>query len=338
MRRFGGPEVLQCEHVAAPEAGPDEVLVAVEAVSVNNLDLRLRAGTYHRRPSLPHVLGWDPAGTVLQVGRAVTSVAAGDKVVFKGRIRCGTCAACGCGRPADCTRGQQLGLDRWGGYAEQLCVPAGNLRTFPANLSPAEASVVFRHFPQAFSLVDHAAAVRPGEWFLVMGAAGALGSCLVQVGKLRGATVIAGAGSAERAAACIANGADFAIDYRDGDLAAEVLRVTGGHGADVVAENIGDPTLWPGAMASLARSGRLVTVGAHAGGRVEIDLNQLYMKDQRIIGTAGSRPRDIDSTVAAATDGTIRAVIGAVVPLCEAAEAHRLAEQRAVAGKVILAP
>jgi NADPH2:quinone reductase len=338
MHQFGDPSVLRYEDVPTPAPGPSEVLVKVASVSVNNLDLRVRAGTYYRLPTLPHVLGWDPAGTVVGVGSDVTELTAGQRVVFKGRIACGTCSPCQAGRPAGCTGVQQLGLDRWGAYADYVCVPAANLRTFPDNLTFADATVMFRHFPQAFNLLVQTAQMQPGEWVLVMGAAGPLGSCLVQVGKLLGGTVIAAAGSDERAASCLENGADYAVNYRAADLAAEVKRITDGRGVNIVTENIGDASLWNGAFNSLAREGRLVTVGAHGGGFVELDVNALYLKHLRVIGTSGSRPRDVESTVNAAAAGTIRAVIGATLSLSDAAEAHRLAEARAVVGKVILAP
>jgi NADPH:quinone reductase-like Zn-dependent oxidoreductase len=336
MREFGAPGVLRPQDVADPEPAPGEVLVRVAAVSVNNLDLRLRTGDYHRRPALPHVLGWDPSGTVVMAGRDAGGVTEGQRVVFKGRIRCGRCAACADGRPRSCERSQQLGLDRWGAYAEYISVPEANLRPVPPNLSFAEATVIFRHFPQALTLLEETAGLQAGEWLLVMGAAGALGSCLCQVGKLLGARVIAGAGTDERAAGCLANGADFAVNYRARDLAAEVMSITDGHGVDVLTENIGDPAIWPGAFSSLARRGRLVTVGAHGGGVVQLDLNQLYLKHIKIVGTAGSRPGDTARAAQLAAAGQIRAVIGATLPLEDAAQAHRLAEARGVIGKIVL--
>jgi len=339
MHEFGEPGVLRYEDVPTPAPGQAEALVKVAAVSVNrSLDVRIRAGRYHLKPSLPHVLGCDPAGTVVQLGNDVKGAAEGQRVVIKGNLQCGICSDCLAGRAAECKFTKQLGTTCWGGYAEYVCVPAINLRFFPENLSFAQASMISRHFPQAFRLLEDTARLQPGEWLLVMGAAGALGSCLVQVGKLFGARVIAAAGSDERVASCLANGADFAVNYRAANLAAEVMRITDGHGADVVAENIADPTIWPGAFNSLARSGRLVTVGAHGGGIVEIDVNQLYMKQLRIIGTAGSRPRDIENAMKAAAEGRIRAIIGQIMPLQEAAEAHRLVEGNLVTGKVMLTP
>ncbi|HEX6513394.1 MAG TPA: alcohol dehydrogenase catalytic domain-containing protein [Chloroflexota bacterium] len=339
MHDFGPPSVLRYEDVPTPQPRPTEVLIKVGAVGVNrSLDVRLRAGQYAIKPPLPHVLGCDPAGTVVEVGDEVGDVAVGERVTFKGMVRCGTCPACLAGRPTDCQAPKQLGTSCWGGYAEFLAVPASNLGPCPENLSLAEASMINRHFPQAFRLLEDSAGLRAGEWLLVMGAAGALGSCLVQVGKLLGARVIAGAGTDERVASCLVHGADFGVNYRAGDFAAEVLRITDGRGVDVVAENIADRTIWPGAFKSLGRGGRLVTVGAHGGGIVEIDVNQLYMKQQRIIGTFGSRPQDVASTMKAAAEGKIHAVIGQIMPLSAAAEAHRLVEENLVTGKVMLEP
>src|SRR5439155_23848780 len=152
----------------------------------------------------------------------------GKNVVFKGSVPCGVCSDCLAGRITACRFRKQLGVTCWGGYAEYIAVPAINLQVFPENLSFAEASMIFRHFPQAFRLLEDTAGLQPGEWLLVMGAAGALGSCLVQVGKLFGASVIAGAGSDERVASCLAHGADFGVNYRSQDLAAEVRRITDG--------------------------------------------------------------------------------------------------------------
>jgi NADPH:quinone reductase-like Zn-dependent oxidoreductase len=336
MHRLGGPEVLQLEDVPTPRPAGDEVLLRVGAVSVNNLDLRLRTGDYHRVPKMPHVLGWDPAGTVDEVGSAVTQVRVGDRVVSKGKIRCGHCPECVAGRP--CSKPEQLGLERWGAYAEYVCLPEANLRVIPDALSFVQASPIYRHFPQAFSLLEDTASVEHGEWLMVVGAAGALGSCLVQVGKLLGARVIAAAGSQERADACLAFGADAAVNYRAGDVNQQVREITRGHGVDVVTDNIGDPSIWSSGFDSLASGGRLVTVGAHGGGVVPLDVNQLYMKQLRVIGTAGSGPRHVKKAEEEASKGTIRAVIGNEFPLAEAADAHRAAESRAVVGKVMLIP
>lgn len=338
LRAFGSADVLRLEDVPRPTPRPDEVLVRVHAVSVNrSLDLGVRAGQRRSRISLPLVLGVDPSGVVAETGADVSDLAVGDRVAVASSIRCQVCRWCVAGDEADCPNGVRIGVDRWGGYAEYVAVPARNAYRIPDAVSFAEATVVMRHFPTAFHLLE-LAQLRAGEWLLVMGAAGALGSCGVQVGKLLGATVVAGAGASDRVAATRQYGADHGVNYRAADLAAEVERVTDGRGVDVVFENIGDPELWPRAFASLARGGRLVTAGAHAGGVVGLDVRRLYNRRLTVIGGAGANRRDIDRSFAAAASGEIRAIIGRVMPLAIAAEAHRWAEDRHSIGKVILDP
>jgi NADPH:quinone reductase-like Zn-dependent oxidoreductase len=190
----------------------------------------------------------------------------------------------------------------------------------------------------AFNLLATKAEVKPGEWVLIMGATGALGSCCVQVAKLLGAKVIAGAGADERVTAALAYGAHFGINYRRQNLADEVKRLTDGQGANVVVENIADPTLWPGAFNSLAIGGRLVTAGAHGGGEVSLDVKRLYMRRLRIIGAAGTNLPDVEHALEAAAERKIRAIIDRVMPLHDASAAHRILEQNQTLGKIILDP
>jgi NADPH:quinone reductase-like Zn-dependent oxidoreductase len=171
-----------------------------------------------------------------------------------------------------------------------------------------------------------------------MGATGALGSSCVQVAKMLGAKVIAGAGTDERVELAKSCGADLGINYRARDLANEVMRLTDNAGVDVVCENISDPTLWPAAFASLALNGRLVTAGAHGGGTVKLDVKRLYMRRLRIIGAAGTNLTDVEKALDAAREGKIRAIIDRIMPLRDAAEAHRIVEQNQIAGKIILDP
>jgi NADPH:quinone reductase len=149
---------------------------------------------------------------------------------------------------------------------------------------------------------------------------------------------IAAAGADDRVGAALACGADAGVNYRLQDLAGEVRRITSGHGADVVFENIADPTLWPGAFNSLAFRGRLVTAGAHGGGKLELDVSRLYRQRLRIIGGPGNSRADVQRTLDAITAGQLRASIHSVLPLEQAAEAHRLVETQPLLGKVILKP
>jgi NADPH:quinone reductase-like Zn-dependent oxidoreductase len=339
LRGFGGPEVLKIEDVPLPEVQPGEVLIRVHSVSVNQtLDLAVRAGNYPAPIRLPHVLGVDPAGTVAQVGAGVAELKAGDRVAVVSFIACRQCRQCLQGEEANCLASRHIGLHRWGGYAEYVAVPERNAFILPRNISFAEGSVVTRHFPMAFNQLIQKAGLRTGEWVLVMGAAGALGSCCVQVAKMLGARVIAGAGADDRVAAALEYGADFGINYRRQDLVAEVMRLTGGAGTDVVCENIADPTLWPSALQCLGIGGRLITAGAHGGGTVTLDVKTLYLRRLRIIGTAGTNFPDVEQALEAAAAGKIRAIIGRTMPLDAAGEAHRIVQERRFLGKIILEP
>jgi NADPH:quinone reductase len=338
MRQFGPPEVLQVEHVPVPEPGPDEVLVQVHAVSVNRtLDVLVRRDGNNRGLQLPAVLGVDPSGVIVKVGANVKARQPGDRVATV-NLRCGTCQYCLAGDEEDCSsNGLHVGITRWGGYAEYVVMHEAATVPLPEGLAFPDATVMLRHFPTAFALARRAA-LRAGEWALVMGAAGGLGAACVQVARLAGARVIAAAGADDRVRAAVAYGADAGVDYRTQDLAAEVMRITGGHGADVVFENIADPTLWPGAFNSLAFRGRLVTAGAHGGGTVPLDVRKLYLRRIRIIGGPGNNQADVACALSAIAEGQLRLRIDRILPLEEAAAAHRIVETQSLVGKVILQP
>jgi len=339
LREFGGPDVLHVEEVETPSPAAGEVLVEVRSVSVNRtLDLVVRAGKYPSDIKLPLVLGVDPAGVVVAAGAGVADPPVGARVAIVSMIACGECRYCKEGEEANCAKSRHIGLHRWGGYAEYITVPATNAYVIPDNVSFADATVITRHFPMAFNLLVNKAEIKSGEWVLIMGAVGALGSSGIQVAKMLGAKVIAGAGSDDRVAIAKSYGADFGVNYRAQDLAKEVLKITGGHGADVVYENIADPTLWPGAFNSLAWAGRLVTAGGHGGGQVTLDVKKLYLRRMKILGAAGTNRRDVERALHAAGAGKLRAIIDRTMPLGEAGAAHRIMETERILGKIILEP
>lgn len=339
LKEFGGPEVLHYEDVSIPSPPPGEVVLKVYSVSVNRtLDLIVRAGKYPVKIQMPHVLGVDPAGEIVEIGEGVEGFEIGDRVSVVSFIGCRRCKQCLKGEEACCVASQHIGLHRWGGYADYVAVPAANAFKLPDNVSYAHGSVIARHFPMAFNQLTSKAEVRPGQWVLVMGATGALGNCCVQVAKMLGAKVVAGAGLDERVELAKSYGADFGINYRRQDLLAEIMSLTGNEGVDVVCENISDPTLWHGAFNSLAINGRMVTAGAHGGGTVTVDMKRLYMRRLRIIGTAGTNVADVFKALDAAGQGKIRAIINRTMPLRDAAQAHRIVEKNQIVGKIILDP
>lgn len=337
MHAFGGPEVLSYEDVETPKPGPGEILVEVHAVSVNRtLDMVVREGKYVRKPAFPHVLGVDPAGVVVAVGEGVTRRKVGDRVFVP------------LFWPTDDPAAKNLpgvpgvwflGVDRWGGYAQYVVAPEGPPAEVPDSISFHDAAVIGRHLATAMNQVEEVLKVRAGEWVLVMGASGGLGSVAIQVAKWAGAKVIAAAGSAERVAAAMRVGADHGIDYGTQDLAAEIRAITGGHGVDAVCENVADPDLFRQVIDAMARGGRLVTAG-NASGHVEVplDIRKLYLNQLHIIGEPREQPGGLAKAFARAGEGGVKTIIDAVMPLSQAAEAHRRVAQRSGVGKVILDP
>jgi NADPH2:quinone reductase len=339
IREFGGPDVLRWEDVETPSPGAGEVLVRVHAVSVNRtLDLQVRQDGGNYGVTLPLVLGCDPSGVVDAAGPGADSPKVGDRVTVFGAVGCGRCPHCAGGQYRRCENRKMLGVQCWGGYAEYLKVPAVNCVPVPDGLAFAQATVVARHFPLAFGEC-HLADLQHGSWALVMGAAGGLGSCLVQVARSLGARTIAAAGTDQRVTAAMSLGAEFGVNYRRQDLEREVERITDGRGVDAVFENIGDPVLWLGAFNSLAPGGRLVTVGAHGGGLVTLDVRRLYQQRLRVLSGLGSERReDLERALLLARAGTFKTLVDRVLPLRDASLAHRLVATNEPLGKVNLDP
>jgi NADPH:quinone reductase-like Zn-dependent oxidoreductase len=339
MRAFGGPDVLRLEDVAEPEPSAGEIKIAVKSVSINrSFDLGVRRDGNNRGVQPPLILGCDPAGVVAALGAGVASLKKGDRVAVHATVSCGACKTCLATDRAECSRARQIGVHFPGGYAEYVCVPARNAHRVPDGLAFPDATIVVRHGPAAFQLIDDKAHTKAGEWVLVMGAAGGLGSCCVQAAKVRGARVIAAAGADDRVKTGLDLGADAGVNYRTEDLVARVSDITGGEGVDVVCDSIADPTTFPKAFECLAHRGRLVTMGAHGGGKVMVDMRRLYGRRLQIIGAAGVSAKNFDDALAAAAQGKMKGVVARTFPLGQAADAHRLLESTATAGKVILDP
>lgn len=338
VHQFGPPDVMKYEEIPTPEPGEGEVLVRVGAVSVNRgFDVNARAGNSAHGAALPLIMGVDPSGAITAVGPDVSASRVGEHVNIRGMARCGTCGNCELGKR--CSLSRPIGITAPGGYAEYIVVPDFQARKIPGNIPFADATVICRHASAAFSEI-HTSGLRQGEWALVMGAAGALASFVVQFAKLRGAHVIAAAGGEDRLEAARALGADYTVNYRTQNLEAEVRRITGKRGVDVVFENIGDPTIWPGAWDSLAMNGRLVTVGFHGGGIVPLDLKKLHMRRLKVLSSAmDTGSKDVlGDCLRLAAEGKIHPLIGKKLPLADAATGHRLVENSEVVGKVILEP
>jgi NADPH:quinone reductase-like Zn-dependent oxidoreductase len=213
--------------------------------------------------------------------------------------------------------------------------PAINAVPLPAGLSFEEAACLPLSYAVAWHLLVVLARVVPGDVVLIMAAGSGLGVAGIQIAKLRGARVLAAAGSDEKLERARSLGADAGINYVTSDLPKEVRRLTDGWGADVVFENIGTAT-WDRSVASLARAGRLVTCGTHGGSPATIDIRSLYRNHVSLLFSAGFTRDTLEEVIRRVGEGTLKAVIDRTLPLAEAATAQRYVFERKNFGKVIL--
>jgi NADPH:quinone reductase-like Zn-dependent oxidoreductase len=338
IHRYGPPDVLQYEDVPDPLPHAGEIRIRIHAATVNRvLDVSLRAGHEdYRGPVLPLIPGVDCAGIVDALGPGVTRWRIGERVAAAGVMPLEPCAEDGQGYSGP--RGM-MGIHRSGGFAELITVPASAATAIPDKLDFHHAAVVLRHVPTAWNLLFHLAGLKAGETVLIMGAGGNLGTIGIQIAKnVIGATVIAAAGSDDRAGMGLALGADHAINYNTHNIRDEVLKITAGQGVDVLYDNIANPDVLPLAFLAIGMNGRLVTAGAHAGPEVTIDFSHLYHKRITIKGMPGHKASDISACFQAAADGKIKAQIERVLPLSRAADAHRMVESGEAQGKIVLDP
>ncbi|HTM58030.1 MAG TPA: zinc-binding dehydrogenase [Candidatus Udaeobacter sp.] len=335
--QFGGPEVLQLRTVPDPKPAPDEALVRVRACGINHLDLWVRSGLRGLDLEMPHILGNDIVGGIVEVGVAVRHVKPGDRTLILPTLSCGTCAQCFAGDDNLCRQYDVIGRRRNGGYAELVAVPAVNCLPYPDNLSWEEAAAVPLVFLTAWHMLVGRADTRPGEDVLVIGAGSGVGSAAIQIARLIGARVITTAGGAAKVERAKALGAHDVIDHSREDITARVRELTGKKGVEVVFEHVGG-RVFEQAFAALARNGRLVTCGATTGGEVKLDINALFGRHLNLMGSWMGRRSELVEVLKFVRDGRLKPVVDRAMPLAEAAEAHRLIEARGHFGKVVLVP
>ncbi|MEU8630686.1 NAD(P)H-quinone oxidoreductase [Amycolatopsis sp. NPDC048633] len=317
IREPGDPDVLEWSEVAEPRPGPGEVLLDVAASAVNRADLLQRQGHYPPPPGASETIGLECSGTIAELGEGVEGWAIGDEV----------CA-----------------LLAGGGYAEKAVVPAGQLLPVPGEIDLITAAGLPEVACTVWANVVMHAKLAEDDVLLVHGGAGGIGTHAIQVGKALGATVVVTAGSAERLDRCRQLGADLAINYKEEDFVEVLKKETGG--ADVILDNMGASYLGRNVDA-LRQDGRLVIIGMQGGVKGELNVGALLGKRASVFA-AGLRFRPLDQKAAIVADvrerlwplvseGLVKPIIGQVVPMAEAASAHRALEEGSVFGKILLA-
>lgn len=320
VREPGDESVLTLGEVPSPPLGEAEVRIRVDATAVNRADLLQRQGLYPPPPGASPILGLECAGTVTETGPGVRDVARGARV---------------------------MALLAGGGYAEEVVVHHGSVIPVPAWMSDEEAAACPEVFLTAFSnlFMPGLGALAPGETALVHGGGGGVGTAAIVLLREAGHPTMVTAGSDEKCRRCIELGASHAINYRTEDFGARARELTAGRGVDVILDHIGAQYLAAN-LSALAPGGRLVLIGLMGGARGEITLAQLLVRRLAVIGST-LRTRSVEEKArfvaafrarfgAALEAGRIRPVVDRVLPLAQAAEAHRLMQSSAHFGKIVL--
>ena len=333
--QHGGHDVLKYTDAPDPRPRADEILVRVRACSINHLDLWVRRGIPGVEIPMPHIPGSDVAGEVAAVGELITHVRAGDKVILAPGLSCGHCHACLAGDDNLCREYTALGYKVDGGCAELVKAPARNALPMPDGLSFEEAAAVPLVFLTAWHMLVTRAKLQPGEEVLILGGGSGVGSAAIQIAKVLGGRVIATVGTEEKVAKTKALGADEVIVHTQQKIHAEVKRVTGKRGVDVVIEHVGEAT-WAQSVACLATNGRLVTCGATTGYDAKIDLRFLFSRHLSILGSYMGSKAELFPVLDLLARKLVHPVIDSVMALAQCAEAHARLERRAQFGKIVL--
>jgi len=318
---YGAPEVLRLGARPAPVDGPGEVVIRVSASGVNRPDVLQRTGNYPVPPGASDIPGLEVAGVIVS-GDAKAMAAAGLK---QGDRVCALVAG--------------------GGYAELCVAPVGQCLPVPEGLSDVEAASLPETFFTVWSNVFERAHLQPGETLLIQGGSSGIGVTAIQIAKAMGATVLVTAGSDDKCAACVALGADHAINYKTSDFAEEVKRLTNGQGVNVILDMVAGSYV-AREIECLAEDGRLAIIAVQGGAKAEINAGLVLRKRLTVTGST-LRPRSVEFKAVIAKSlkekvwpliarGAVKPVIHSTFAAADAAKAHALMESNQHVGKIVL--
>jgi NADPH2:quinone reductase len=310
---FGGPEVLKLEEVATPKPGAGEVLVRVHATGVNPYDTYMRAGTYAVKPPLPYTPGSDGAGVVEAVGDRVKKVKRGDRVYTAKTLT--------------------------GAYAEYAVALEKQVHPLPAKIDFKEGAGVWVPYGTAYHALYHAAKAHAAETVLVHGASGGVGTAALQIAHAMGLKVLGTAGTPKGLEVAKREGAHQVFDHRKAGYQEEILQATDNRGVDIILEMLANVNL-SNDTKLLANNGRVIVIGSR--GEVTINPRELMahrasIRGFTLWGITAAEEADIHAGLFAGLEsGTLRPVVGKVLPLAEAARAHKEILEPGSAGKIVL--
>ena len=335
IHQFGGPEVLIYEDAPDPQLRKDQVLVRVKACVLNHLDVWVRKGLPGVK--LPHILGSDIAGEVVEAGEYVSGFKAGQRVLVAPMHFCGHCAKCVGGLQNQCREFTVLGNGVDGGNCELIAVPAANVIPIPDTLDFNQAASVPLVFLTAWHMLVGRAQVRAGQTVLVLGASSGVGIAAIQIAKLFHCRVITTAGDESKLEKARSLGADYGINHYKQKISDEVRKITNKEGVDIVVEHVGAAT-WDESVKSLKSGGALVTCGATTGPQVGIDLRHLFARQLTLLGSYMGTMGELHEVLGHVFAGRLKPVVDRAFSLSEIRAAHEHLEKSQMFGKIVVNP
>lgn len=339
LHENGGPDKLSFERVPDPNPRPNECIVRVHAAAVCGRDLVDRRGSVPMK-RFPTILGHEFAGEIVAMGPVADSesgLRVGDRVLNLHRPSCQNCTMCQAKVPLLCEKAwQSFGHSVDGAYAELVAAHHGVLIKIPDELEYTPASTLMCTAGVALQALRSRGHLEVGQRVLITGASGGVGGAAVQLAKKMGAYVLASTTSEKKVPFIEALGADEVIVSPDGHFTKEVRHRTSG-GVDLAVDCVG-PSTFDASLKSLRKGGRVVVVGNVEKIKVDLNLGALIMFGYDIVGSASCTRRDLLDVLGLVRDGALVPKVDRTMPLEQAADAHRLLEDRAISGRIVLVP
>ena len=334
-----GPQPeFEVREVETPEAGPNDVLIEVQAAGICGHDIAIMTGLLRRGVDHNVILGHEVSGTIAQPGSDVTSLSEGDPVVASLTASCGRCDRCDSGLDYRCRYGTGVGHGVNGGFAEYVKLPATSITPLPADVDVVSACLIGCPIGVCVRAAKSVARVSAGESVLVTGAGGGLGVHAIQIASALGAgQVFAATSSPEKLDVLDSYAPGGAILGGELDFSELVLAFTEDQGADIVIDTVGSAT-FRSAIRSLSQYGRMVLLGEVEGGRASLNLTDIMFRDAAIYGSTGANRPDIETAIELVASGAVQPVVHTAMPLEDAAEAVSLVTSRQVTGRIALTP
>jgi NADPH:quinone reductase-like Zn-dependent oxidoreductase len=335
IHQFGGPEVLTYEDIPDPRPRKDQVLVRIRACAMNHLDLWVRNGL--PGVNLPHILGSDIAGEIVEVGEYLSDFKTGQRVLIAPMSFCNHCSKCAAGLQNQCRQFTVLGNAVDGGNCELIAVPVVSVVPIPDWLDFNQAASVPLVFLTAWNMLTGRASIRPGQTVLVLGANSGVGSAAIQIAKMFNARVIATAGDERKMQHALELGADHVINHYQQKISQEVRKLTNFEGVDIVVEHVG-PATFDESMKSLKPAGTLVTCGATTGPKVDLELRFLFSRQLSLLGSYMGTMGKLHEVLGHVFARRLKPVVDHIFPLQDIRAAHEYMERSQMFGKIVLNP